>query len=174
MKKKTLFLSLIVLNFVFSNCQEPQKTAVKTLETSRLAIAARNKANFIKANAAFNEQKLDDAIKFYAPNYFSHTNKKIINQETEKADWMATHERWEDLKITIEQIVAEDDWVMAKCKATATHTKVVMGVKPTNKKLEAIFWELHHFDKDGLMIEGWNMLDNAALMQQLGLLPTPK
>ena len=54
---------------------------------------------------------------------------------------------------------------------TATHTKAVFGVPPTNKKIEAIFWDLHRFNDEGLIVETWNMMDNLAIMQQLGLTP---
>jgi predicted ester cyclase len=47
-----------------------------------------------------------------------------------------------------------------------------LGVAPTNKKIETTFWEVHHFDEQGLIIETWNMIDNMAIMQQLGMLAT--
>jgi predicted ester cyclase len=81
-------------------------------------------------------------------------------------------ETWADIQITVEQVVAEDDWVMARSKATATHSKIVLGIPPTGKKIEAIFWDLHRFDSEGLIIETWNLMDNLAIMQQLGLLPS--
>ena len=80
------------------------------------------------------------------------------------------HQSWEDLQITVEHVLAEDNWVMGRSVATATHTKVILGVPPTNKKITTTFWDLHHFDENGLIIETWNLIDNLAIMQQIGLL----
>ncbi len=74
------------------------------------------------------------------------------------------------LLITVEHAVAEDNRVMGRSVATATHTKAVLGVQPTHKKITATFWDLHLFDENGLIIETWNLMDNLAIMQQIGLL----
>jgi predicted ester cyclase len=137
-------------------------------------IAARNKATFIKVNALYNDRKFDEALKFYAPNFVRNSDKKEEGHAGVKARWEATSKMWPDHKGNIESIVAEGDWVMVRGRATATHTEVVMGVKPTSKKMEVAFWEAIRFDKDGMAVENWTMLDNFAMMQQLGLIPTGK
>lgn len=145
----------------------------ETLEIAVLEIAARNKATYLKVNAAFNENRLEDASNFFALNYTSNSVNNT-GRAGLKEYFETMRKMWPDVKLTVKQLVAEGDYVMALCTAAATHTKVVMGIEPTSKKIEASFWDLHHYDKNGVVIEGWNMLDNAALMQQLGLLPTPK
>jgi predicted ester cyclase len=137
-------------------------------------IAARNKATFIKVNAFYNERKYDEALKYYAPNFVRNSDKKEEGHAGVKARWEATAKMWPDHKGNIESIVAEGDWVMVRGKATATHTEVVMGVKPTNKKMEVAFWEAIRFDKDGMAVENWTTLDNFAMMQQLGLISIGK
>ena len=59
--------------------------------------------------------------------------------------------------------------VVTVCVATATHAQVVLGVQPTHKKITATFWDLHLFNEEGLIIETWNLMDNLAIMQQIGL-----
>ena len=171
--KKILFpLFITALCPIFSNCNEANRTM--TNEQSQLTMAAKNKATFIKVNALYNENKLDEAAQFYAPNFERKIDKNISGQKGVKERWEETYKMWPDNKAIIEQIVAEGDWVMLRAKATATHTQVVMGVKPTNKKVEATFWEAIRFDKDGLISESWSNLDNLAIMQQIGLLPAAK
>lgn len=80
------------------------------------------------------------------------------------------HESWGDIQVIVEHAVAEDDWVMGRSKSTATHSKAVMGVPPTGKAIETTFWDLHRFDTNGLIVETWNLTDNMAVMQQLGLI----
>jgi predicted ester cyclase len=170
--KNKVFLCLIALCIAFASCKDATTSApAKTAETDN---AARNKATFIKVNALYNEKKLDEAAQFYSPNFERKTDKNTPGQKGVKARWEATYKTWPDNQAIIEQIVAEGDWVMLRAKATATHTQVVMGVKPTNKKLSADYWEAIRFNKEGLIEESWGMLDNAAMMQQLGLLSQMK
>lgn len=150
-------------------------TQISAQKPSASDIAARNKATFIKVNAAYNEKRLDDATQYYAVNFERKNEKGGLGRAGVKVRWEETYKTWPDNKAVIEQIVAEGDLVMIKCKASATHTNVVMGVQPTNKKIEADYWETIRFDKDGLIVETSSTLDNYAMMQQLGLLnkPTP-
>lgn len=80
------------------------------------------------------------------------------------------HSMWGDLKITVEHVVAEEDLVMGRSITTAVHIKPIIGTTPTNKQIVASFWDLHLFDDEGLIIETWNLIDNAAIMKQVGLL----
>jgi predicted ester cyclase len=155
-------------NALFLSCLLAVSTQIFAQNPSD--IAARNKATFIKVNAAYNEKRLDDAKQYYADNFERKTEKVGSGRAGVKARWEETYKTWPDNKATIEQIIAEGDVVMVKCKASATHTNVVMGVQPTNKKVEADYWEVIHFDKNGLIDGSSSTLDNFAMMQQLGLL----
>jgi predicted ester cyclase len=137
---------------------------------NKIETASRNKANYLKAKEAFNKNKIDDCILFYAPNHEVKSKQSEKGREGIQKFLEGLHETWSDIQITVEHAVAEDDWVMGRSVATATHSKVVLGVQPTNKKIVATFWDLHLFDKDGLIIETWNLMDNLAIMQQIGLL----
>lgn len=131
----------------------------------------RNKANYLAAKAAFNKKDIPACLEFYSSNHTvqsmpAEKGKHIIQQFFENL-----HNMWGDLQISVEHVVAEDNWVMGRSIATATHTKTVLGVAPTHKQITAAFWDLHLFDEDGLIAETWNMIDNAAIMKQIGLLP---
>jgi predicted ester cyclase len=56
---------------------------------------------------------------------------------------------------------------MGRCVSRAIHSTSVMGVAPTNRRIEATFWDLHRFSEDGLIVETWNIVDGLAIMQQL-------
>jgi predicted ester cyclase len=133
-------------------------------------IAARNKANYLKAKEAFNNKRLDECILFYAPNHEVKSKQSEKGREGIQKFLQGMHQTWPDIQITVEHAVAEDNWVMGRSVATATHSQVVLGVQPTQKKITATFWDLHLFDEDGSIIETWNLMDNLAIMQQIGLL----
>ncbi|MBC7863979.1 MAG: ester cyclase [Bacteroidia bacterium] len=137
---------------------------------NKIEVAARNKANYLKAKEAFNKKQVDQCILFYALTHEVKSKQSEKGREGIKNFLEGLHQSWEDIQITVEHALAEDNWVMGRSVATATHTKVVLGVQPTHKKITATFWDLHLFNEDGLIIETWNLMDNLAIMQQIGLL----
>ena len=133
-------------------------------------IAERNKANYLKAKEAFNNKKMDECIAYYALNHEVKSKQSKKGRAAIQAFLEGMHATWSDIQITVEHVVAEDNWVMGRSVATATHSKTVLDVPPTHKKITATFWDLHHFDDAGLIKETWNLMDNLAIMQQIGLL----
>ena len=133
--------------------------------------ADRNKANYLAAKMAFNEKNISKCVAFYSTNHIiksmpAEKGRHVIQNFLENM-----HTMWGELKIVVEHAVAEGDWVMGRSIATAIHDKTVLGVPATNKQIVASFWDLHLFDEDGLIVETWNLIDNAAIMKQIGLLP---
>jgi predicted ester cyclase len=130
----------------------------------------RNKSNYLRAKEAFNNKRVDECILFYAPNHQVKSKQSEKGREGIQKFLEGMHQTWADIQITVEHAVAEDNWVMGRSVATATHSQVVLGIQPTHKKITATFWDLHLFNEDGLIMETWNLMDNLAIMQQLGLL----
>jgi len=137
---------------------------------NKIEIAARNKENYLKAKEAFNNKRVDECILFYAANHEVKSKQSEKGRDGIQKFLEGLHQTWPDIQITVEHSVAEDNWVMGRSVATATHSQVVLGIQPTDKKITATFWDLHLFDEDGLIIETWNLMDNLAIMQQIGLL----
>ena len=136
----------------------------------KIEIAARNKQNYLKAKAAFNNKCVDECILFYAPDHEVKSKQSDKGRAGIQKFLEGLHETWPDIQITVEHAVAEDDWVMGRSVATATHSQIVLGIEPTQKKITATFWDLHRFDEDGLIVETWNLIDSLAIMQQIGFL----
>jgi predicted ester cyclase len=137
---------------------------------NRIERAARNKENYLKAKEAFNNKRVDECILFYAKNHEVKSKQSEKGRAGIQKFLEGLHQTWPDIQITVEHSVAEDNWVMGRSVATATHSQIVLGIQPTDKQITATFWDLHLFDEDGLIIETWNLMDNLAIMQQIGLL----
>lgn len=137
---------------------------------NKIGTAARNKENYLKAKEAFNNKRVDECILFYALDHEVKSKQSEKGREGIQRFLEGLHRAWPDIEIAVEHCVAEDNWVMGRSVAIATHSQVVLGVQPTGKKVTATFWDLHRFDDDGLIIETWNLMDNLAIMQQIGLL----
>ena len=141
-------------------------------ERSRVAISARNKDNYLKAKAAFNQKDMAGCMSYYAADHQLRSRDVGPGRQHIERLLSSMHETWPDLVIIVEHAVAEDDWVAGRCTTTATHAKSVMGAAPTNRQVRATFWDMHRFDADGRIVETWNLTDSLAIMQQLGLVPT--
>lgn len=137
---------------------------------SNIETAARNKANYLKAKEAFNNKKVDECVQYYALDHEVKSKQSEKGRDGIQKFLEGMHQTWPDIQITVEHAVAEDNWVMGRSVATATHSQTVLGVPATNKKITATFWDLHKFNDEGQMIETWNLMDNLAIMQQIGML----
>ena len=106
---------------------------------NKIEIAARNKENYLKAKAAFNQKRLDQCILFYAADHEVKSKQSEKGRAGIQKFLEGLHQTWPDIQITVEHSVAEDNRVMGRSVATATHSQVVLGVQPTGKKLPRLF-----------------------------------
>jgi predicted ester cyclase len=85
-----------------------------------------------------------------------------------------------DAKFDPVQILAEGDWVVARCMFSGTHKGVgrhpfvhaglLFGVPPTGKSFHT--QHIHMFRmRDGLIVEHWANRDDVGMARRLGLLP---
>ena len=74
-----------------------------------------------------------------------------------------------DLRPLNQQVVVEDDRLMAMTRWQATHTGVFLGVAPTGKVLHFETADLYRIE-DGLLREHWDVVDRLDASVALGLL----
>jgi predicted ester cyclase len=80
-----------------------------------------------------------------------------------------------DLKIHVEELVAEGDRVVWRIKAEGTHDGPFLGVQATGTSAEFGAHYSFRFEK-GQIVERWTTLDRLGLLVQIGAaaLPTKK
>src|SRR5687767_2788092 len=93
----------------------------------KIEIAARNKENYLNAKAAFNNKRLDECILFYAADHEVKSKQSEKGRDGIQRFLEGLYQTWPDIQITVEHAVAEDDSVMGRSVATATHSQVVLG-----------------------------------------------
>jgi predicted ester cyclase len=71
-----------------------------------------------------------------------------------------------DLHVSLEELVAEGDWVAVRWIATMTHLGDGLGFAPTGKALSMNGSSFSRF-QNGQIVEGWNQMDFTRLRQQL-------
>ena len=75
-----------------------------------------------------------------------------------------------DIKVTMNQVIAEGDIVAGAMTTEGTHVGDFMGIPAANKKVS--FTELHVVRiANGKMTEHWGVGDGITMMQQLGWMP---
>lgn len=136
------------------------------------SITQRNKQNYLKAKAAYNARDLDACAAYYADDHQIMSTPTPPGREHIRKFFEDTFAAWPDIRLVVENAVAEDDWVVGRSIATATHSNAVMGVAASNKPIETTFWDLHRFNAEGLIAQTWNLMDSLSIMKQLGLIPT--
>jgi len=82
-----------------------------------------------------------------------------------------TRAAFPDLQYVVEDLVAEDDKVVARITASGTQTGPFMMLPPTGRR--ATWTEIHiaRF-AGGKMVEHWASHDQLGMLQQLGAIPS--
>ncbi|MFQ5967796.1 MAG: ester cyclase [Acidimicrobiia bacterium] len=75
-----------------------------------------------------------------------------------------------DADVSVADIVAEGDTVAYRWVSEATHTGELLGIPPTNKRVNTFGIAMDRFE-GGKSVEHWEVFDQAGLMQQLGVSP---
>jgi predicted ester cyclase len=111
----------------------------------------------------------------WAPNFVLHTGtgRDIRGLKDYKQWWSENYNAFPDLHFTLDDMVVEGDKVVSRYTMTGTHKGEIMGIPPTNKKVTNWMIEIDHV-AGGKLMEGWVRWDTLGLMQQLGVIPTPK
>lgn len=80
---------------------------------------------------------------------------------------------FEHLNVTVEELIAEGDNVVARFTAHGIHKGSFMGLSATGKPITMTGIEIFRI-KDGKIVELWAEANLLGLMQQLGISPSPE
>ena len=74
------------------------------------------------------------------------------------------------VKMTVDDIIAEGDRVVARWTANGTHKGELMGIAPTGKDVKVTGINIDRI-AGGKIAESWGEFDLAGMLMQLGVLP---
>ena len=75
-----------------------------------------------------------------------------------------------DFRMDVEDVIASSDKAVARVRVTGTHKGEFMGIPTTDKSVAVNLIDITRFGDDGLAHEHWGVVDQLALMQQLGVI----
>jgi predicted ester cyclase len=73
--------------------------------------------------------------------------------------------------MNVEDVIAGGDKAVARVRVSGTHKGEFMGMPATGKSAVVNLIDITRFSDDGLAREHWGVVDQLALMQQLGAIP---
>lgn len=76
-----------------------------------------------------------------------------------------------DLRMDVQDVIASGDKAVARLQVFGTHQGEFMGIPATGKSAAVNLIDITRFGDDGLAREHWGVVDQLALMQQLGVIP---
>jgi steroid delta-isomerase-like uncharacterized protein len=122
----------------------------------------------------FNQRQVERADELVAPDYLDHAALpgQAPGLPGAKQKWAMYLAGIPDLRVTIEELVAEADRVAVRRSYEGTHQGELLGVPPTGRHVRIGGISIFRL-AEGKIAEQWEQLDRLALMQQLGVLPTP-
>jgi steroid delta-isomerase-like uncharacterized protein len=78
-----------------------------------------------------------------------------------------------DLRVVVEDMIAEGDKVAVRYTLEGTHEGELFGVPPTGQRLSIKSMTVEQVS-DGKIREHWRITDTLDMMQQLGVVPEPE
>jgi steroid delta-isomerase-like uncharacterized protein len=135
-----------------------------------------NKATFQRFHEAANTGDVEHLAKtideIVAPDAVIRTPLPIdaTGAELLKQVWAMLFRVYPDIHLTVEDVIAEGDKVVARNTVTGTHRGEFMGVGPTGKSVTYSEIFIFRF-ADGRVVETWGVVDVYAQMKQIGVIP---
>jgi steroid delta-isomerase-like uncharacterized protein len=111
---------------------------------------------------------------FFAPDYkrYLTATGAPLNADGQKQRLIGLRSAFPDLQLTIDNIIAEGDYVAICLTVTGTQQGKLQGIPATGKLITVSAFEVMHI-VNGKIIEHWGGPDNLVLMQQRGMVLSP-
>jgi steroid delta-isomerase-like uncharacterized protein len=135
--------------------------------------AEENKLLMRRHLEVMNERNLALLDETMAPDYVSHDEGNPMQGREMFKQYISMYlTAFPDLRVTIDEQIAEGDMVATRATFRGTHLGELMGVPPTGRPVNATSLLISRIS-GGRLTEEWIRFDTMNLMQQLGVLPAP-
>ena len=123
----------------------------------------------------FNERRLDLAGELTSPDYLEHGIAPLAERVGDRVDpveGLKETVRWltaafPDLRIGVDELIAEGDKVVSYITMRGTHLGEFQGIPPTGRSFDVKAMHLFRV-ADGKCVEHWAVRDDLRMLQQLG------
>jgi predicted ester cyclase len=109
------------------------------------------------------------------PNFVVHdpsSEAGEVDVEGVKGSIVWSHSAFPDLRVTIEDQVAEGGKVATRWTVRGTHQGEMMGVAPTGNQVRFTGTQTDYIS-GGKIVESWSNWDTLGMLKQIGAVPAP-
>jgi predicted ester cyclase len=122
----------------------------------------------------FKKKNLTAIDDFYAPNIIDHSLPPGVpgGIEGQRQTIAMLLTAFPDLRLTVEDIIAEGDKIVVRMTFRGTHQGAFVDIPPSGKQVTVTEIAILRI-ANGKAVEQWTNVDELGLMQQLGATPAP-
>lgn len=137
-------------------------------------MSERNKTVIRRAfEEVYNQGNLEVVEELVSADFVAHTSTQDIHGPAGMQGFVASlREAFPDLRITIDDQLAEGDRVVTRWTARGTQTGPFQGIAPTGKRATMTGVDIDRI-VNGKAVECWMSADVLGLLHQLGASPAP-
>ena len=135
-----------------------------------------NKAIVRRFWGVWEDGNIDLFDELLAPDYLNHTPAspdQPTGPEGVKGLVAMFRSAIPDLRVVVEDMIAEGEKVAVRYTLEGTHEGELFGVPPTGQRLSIKSIAVERVS-DGRIREHWRVTDSLDMMQQLGVIPAPE
>lgn len=120
----------------------------------------------------WHQKNLAAAENYFAPDYVDHAAPPMQPPGIEGAKFIIGYflSAFPDVQIQIDDMIVEDDKLVARLSSHGTHQGNFFGLPPTQKMFQNTGIHIVRF-RDDKMIAHWANNDDLGLLRQIGALP---
>ena len=120
----------------------------------------------------YDRRELGRLDAFLAPDFVSAGPGGRMDRESHATALAASLAALPDLRLTVDEQIAEREAVVTRWSATGTQLGTLFGIPPTGRRVTATAIHVHHV-RDGRIVDQWEQFDTLGVLSQLGLVPRP-
>jgi len=113
---------------------------------------------------------IDELVTTDFVNHDAALPEPMIGPDAAKATISGYRTAFPDLRLTVEEQIADDQGVATRWSAKGTHEGDLMGMAPTGKQATVTGITIDRI-VDGRIAESWTNWDTLGMLQQLGVVP---
>lgn len=117
--------------------------------------------------------RLDKYPESHAADFVAHARDHDATLAEDMAAAKEERKALPDMRVKVNQMVAETDLVVVYWTASGTNSQEGMGFPATGKRITVPGMTIFRF-KNGKISEEWSVFDMSSAMQQAGLCPPPR
>ena len=127
-----------------------------------------NRQNFLNAVRCFaNPESREGYFEIYSPDIVLHGYQGVEpGLENVKKFYSSFWQVFPDARIEIQDLIEQDDNLVARYLIRGTHRKEFMGIAPAGRSVELPGISILHF-RNGQCFERWTCSDSLLLLNQL-------